>query len=237
VFGVPALAGLPAGESRYNYRNLNPEQQREVVEYRQQYRLPWHSPPHWEFAGEQQYFISGACYEHADIIGHTYERMTECEKEILSVCNQSASVIYAWCILPNHYHFLVKTDRLKDLLQGMWRFHGRSSFKWNGEDQVRGRKVWHSCFDRQIRSHRHFWSTVNYIHHNPVHHHYVTRWQDWPWSSASDFLKQVGRETAETIWKNYPVLDYGKTWDLNPENPARPAKAGTPNAIIRNSVL
>jgi hypothetical protein len=98
------------------------------------------------------------------------------------------------------------------------RFHGRSSFKWNGEDQRRGRQVWHNCFDREIKSHRHFWATVNYIHNNPAHHGYADKWQDWPWSSATEFLERVGRETAEKIWREYPILDYGKKWDVDPQS-------------------
>lgn len=73
--------------------------------------------------------------------------------------------------------------------------------------------MWYRCFDRAIRSERHFWASVNYIHHNPVHHGYVEKWQDWPWSSAAEFLDSVGRERAVRIWQEYPILDYGKTWD------------------------
>jgi putative transposase len=64
-----------------------------------------------------------------------------------------------------------------------------------------------------MRSERHFWTSLNYIHNNPVRHRYVERWQDWPYSSASAFLESVGRETAEEIWRNYPLLDYGMDWD------------------------
>ena len=58
---------------------------------------------------------------------------------------------------------------------------------------------------------------MNYIHHNPVKHGYVDKWQDWPWSSAAEFLARVGRETAEKIWREYPILDYGKKWDVEPQ--------------------
>jgi len=71
-------------------------------------------------------------------------RMTECENDLLEVCGNYASVIYAWCILPNHFHIMVRTDRLKELRKEIGRFHGRSSFKWNGEDHRRGRQVWQS---------------------------------------------------------------------------------------------
>ena len=64
-----------------------------------------------------------------------------------------------------------------------------------------------------MRSGRHYWATLNYIHHNPVHHGYVDRWTDWPWSSASDFLAQTPSNEAKRIWREYPLLDYGKDWD------------------------
>ena len=78
---------------------------------------------------------------------------------------------------------------------------------------MRGSKVWHGVADRAMRDTSHFWATLNYIHHNPVRHGYAESWHDWPWSSASSYLEEVGRSQAESIWKSYPVLDYGKGWD------------------------
>ena len=65
------------------------------------------------------------------------------------------------------------------------------------------------------KSYGHFWASVNYIHHNPVHHGYVEKWQDWPWSNAADFIERVGHKTAAKIWREYPILDYGKKWDVD----------------------
>jgi putative transposase len=144
--------------------------------------------------------------------------MTLCEEEVLKACREFSSEIYARCVLPNHYHVLLKTEQIKSLRAELGQFHGRSSFTWNGEDGQRGRKVWHNCFERPMKSARHFWATMNYVHHNPVHHGCVEQWQDWPWSSAAEFLEQVGRERAEQIWREYPILDYGKKWDVSPSS-------------------
>jgi putative transposase len=159
--------------------------------------------------------ISGACYEHNHIIGKNSNRISECESTLLEVCERLVSSIYAWCVLPNHYHLMVKTDRLKELRAELGKFHGRTSFEWNGEDNKRGRQVWHNCLDRGIKSYGHFWASVNCVHNNPVHHGYVDKWQDWPWSSATDFIARVGHSTALKIWQKYPPLDYGKTWDFD----------------------
>ena len=67
--------------------------------------------------------------------------------------------------------------------------------------------------ERAIKGDAHKFATINYIHNNPVHHKYVGKWQDWPFSSAIKFVEQIGREKAEKIWREYPVNNYGKGWD------------------------
>jgi putative transposase len=148
------------------------------------------------------------------VIGKGPERMSECEAEVLRICDNLGSRIYAWCILPNHYHLLLRTDRIKELRSSIGHFHGRSSFEWNRADNRRGRKVWFNCFEKPMKSERHFWASLNYVHHNPVHHGYVKRWSDWPWSSARRYLEKIGQEEARRIWLKYPILDYGKKWDI-----------------------
>jgi putative transposase len=197
----------------YDWRKMSDAERQQVLEKRRAQKLPWHSPPHLDFEGTHQYLISASCYEHAEIVGRTDSRITECENEVLKVCDDFCLSLYAWCILPNHYHALLKTDRIRELRHALGQFHGRSSFRWNDEDESRGRKVWHNCFERPMKSERHFWATLNYIHHNPVHHGYVDRWQDWPWSSAKEFLRVVGRTRALELWLEYPILNYGTKWD------------------------
>ena len=197
----------------YQWRKMTDEERAGVMQLRRLRNFPMHSPPHWDLEGEYHYLISAACYEHAAIIGQNKERMTQCEADVLQVCADFSREVHAWCILPNHYHVLALTERIKDLRAALGKFHGRSSFEWNGNDGQRGRKVWYNCFERPMKSERHLWATLNYIHHNPVHHGYVDRWQDWPWSSATDFLERMGRDKATQIWKEYPILDYGKKWD------------------------
>ncbi len=53
------------------------EERAQIVGYRCQRHLSWHSPPHFEIGFSNQYFISAACYEHAPIIGKSPERMNE----------------------------------------------------------------------------------------------------------------------------------------------------------------
>jgi putative transposase len=198
----------------YYWRKLSEDQRAEVVQYRRIQKLPKHSPPHFDLEGDRRYLLSAACYEHKHVVGESPSRMTKCEADLLAICQDHSSAIYAWCLLPNHYHILLRTSTMKDLRKEIGLFNGRSSFEWNGEDDCRGRKVWHNCFERGIRSARHYFASLNYVLNNAVHHGYVDRWQDWPWSNAREYLDSVGRERAAEIWREYPVLDYGKKWDV-----------------------
>ncbi len=198
----------------YIWRKLTPEQQKELLEYRIRQHRPWHSPP--TLFDEGQFLLSGACYKHEHHIGREPARMADFSRRLLETMAEIDATVFAWCVLPNHYHLLIETGDLKWLKREVGRLHGRTSREWNLADESVGRTVWHNCADRGIRNERHYWSTVNYIHNNPVHHGYVRRWTEWPFSSAHAYLEETGKEKAEEIWREFPVLDYGQGWD-NPE--------------------
>ena len=169
---------------------------------------PWHRPPHFDVDGSHTYLITGSCKGHEPIIGMSPERMNDFESEII----ENLAPI-AWCVLPNHYHLVMRTSELSHTIGIIGKFHGRISYEWNGIDRTRGRRVWYRSTDRRVRNESHLWATVNYVHHNPVRHGYCKRWQDWPYSSASSFLASVGRKRALEVWQRHPLEEYGAKWD------------------------
>ena len=198
---------------RYLWRQLNQNQRTELLAWRKERGYPWHSPPHRPNFGHLRFLISASCYEHHHYIGYSRERMDNFSCHLLAVFAGRTSQTFAWCVLPNHYHALVKAPDVKLLLHDLGLLHARTSHARNGEQKTRGRKVFFRAVERAMRSDRHYWATLNYIHHNPVRHGYVERWTDWPWSSATEYLAQTGLEEAKRIWRMYPVRDYGKQWD------------------------
>ncbi|HVS40099.1 MAG TPA: hypothetical protein VMS17_31360, partial [Gemmataceae bacterium] len=179
----------------YHWRRMTPEQRKEALEQRQRHRLPWHGPPHYE-SDSGLYLISAACFEHKPVIGLGPTRMAKFEAELLQSTQAQTREIFAWVVLPNHYHLLVHVPDLRELLGALGRLHGRTSHRWNGEEGCRGRQVWHRAAETAMKSERHFWATLNYVLHNAVRHGYAERWQDWPYSNAARYLAEVGREEA-----------------------------------------
>ena len=197
----------------YEWRRMNLGQREEALQSRRQCRRPWHSPPHFQADGPCCFHLSAACYDHVPLIGHSPQRMASFEEALLAELRPCVEAVLAWCLLPNHWHVLVKTADLKRTIHQLGRLHGRTSRQWNQEEMSVGRKCWFGCADRRLRSEAHFWATLNYIHHNPVHHGYADQWQVWPYSSAVEWIEQMGRREAARIWKSYPVMEYGRGWD------------------------
>jgi putative transposase len=139
--------------------------------------------------------------------------MDDFAASLLAVLERAEATVSAWCVLPNHFHVLIEAPMIAKVLFELGRLHGTTSLAWNREEGQLGRKNFHGAVERTIRSDAHYMATMNYVHHNPVRHGYVEKWTDWPWSSAKAFLQRVGRDTAEVIWKDFPVLDYGAGWD------------------------
>jgi len=197
----------------YDWRRMSQAQRNETLLERARHRQPLHLPPHAPNDIPRLYHLTAACYEHRPLIGLSPARMAAFESELTDVLSANGSSLRVWCVLPNHWHALLRVTELGELIRAIGRLHGRTSHAWNLEDGCSGRTCWHGCADRAMRNESHVHATVNYILHNAVHHGYAARWQDWPYSNAREYLAEVGREEAARRWNAFPLHDYGKQWD------------------------
>ncbi len=198
--------------SMYRYRRWTPEQREAALKERQRRCYPLHSPPHLSESGRYR-LITGTCYEHAHFLDSP-DRLAWFESELLNHIQEQAVPCTAWVIISNHYHMLVRIDDIKEFTRRLGQLHGRTSFQMNREDNTPGRKVWFRCQDRCMRSEAHFYTTINYIHNNPVKHKHVEKWGDWAYSSFHWWLDRKGRDWLLDLWRQYPVLNYGDKWDF-----------------------
>lgn len=195
----------------YAYRNMSPEERKEIVRQRTARGFPLHAPPHP--AQEQTYYLlTAACFEH---IAHMRE--PDRRRQIVDLFFESFILagidVDGWAVLPNHYHFLVHLEDFASLSPIFRRVHGRTSYEWNQQDNQPERKVWYRYSDRAIRSESHYYASLNYIHYNLVKHGYCSSPYDWKDSSLSWYLDHHGKEWLQQTWKNHPILDFGKGWD------------------------
>ncbi len=195
----------------YEYRQLTPDEREDVLQHRREQGFPLHAPPHQQ-CDTQTYLLTGACFEHAANL-HSETRRREFEGKLLSRLEEVENTqIFAWCVLPNHYHVVVQGD-LAVMGQKLHRLHNGTSTQWNREDQTPGRCVWYRFFDRNLRTERLFHVALNYVHTNAVKHGYVRRAEDWPTCSARWSLDIWGRDEMRRRWREFPFLVFGKDWD------------------------
>lgn len=116
---------------------------------------------------------------------------------------------FSYCLLPNHFHFLIRpksskillpyfrqlknedysVDMLPTLIMRQFSNLLNSYTKSFNEMYKRKGGLFIDYMRRvPIKSDRQFSSTVFYIHKNPVHHGYCKKMEDWKWSSYSTML-------------------------------------------------
>ena len=142
----------------YKWRKMTQPERTKTLQQRKQNNNPWHHPPHTDSDANKWYIISAACYEHKHLI--TPQRLPEVEQNLLAICENAANTLAAWCVLPNHYHLLVQTNDISALRKELGKMHGRTSRSWNLQDNTVGRKTWHNCTERTIKSIGHYWAPL-----------------------------------------------------------------------------
>ncbi|MCP4363237.1 MAG: transposase [Chloroflexi bacterium] len=195
----------------YEYRKLTPEERQKLVAERLAKGYPPHKPPH-PLPDYDYYLLTATCFEHAHRM-NTAVRRQQLLDRVFEVMIPAGIEIRAWVVLPNHYHLLVLLLQFSALPELFRLIHGRLSFIWNGEDKTRGRQNWYRFTDRAIRSERHYQTTLNYIHYNPVKHGVASSPYDWTESSVHWYRENFGRDWLRDMWQTHPVRDYGKGWD------------------------
>src|ERR1041385_7755375 len=140
----------------YQWRKLTGKQQDELLDFRRRNARPWHSPPHF-VRSQLRYLLTASCFEHRPFIGVNPDRMAFFSEQLLNTLEPHCDAIAGWSVLPNHYHVLVHTQRLRDALAEIGRLHGRTSREWNLAENQTGRKVWCACAETVMKSDRHYW--------------------------------------------------------------------------------
>lgn len=113
---------------------------------------------------------------------------------------------YAWCLLKNHFHFLIKVKEVNeiDVTKFTYSKHDKPklidasrqfSHLFNAYTQSINKRyqrtgsLFESRFERKlVDSERYFNNLVYYIHHNPVHHGLTKSPLLYPWSSYGTII-------------------------------------------------
>jgi putative transposase len=103
------------------------------------------------------------------------------KKYSLPVCE-----IHAYCLLPNHYHLLIKVHETTDAERFSKQMsHAANAYaKWKNLGAGRKGGLFMTPFKRKhLTNDNYITWCLWYIHRNPQHHGYTKDWQLWKYSS------------------------------------------------------
>jgi len=157
-------------------------------------------------------------YNHASNIDNLFEEESDCVNFLVKFDKYFGSYfdVLAYCLMPNHYHFVVKVKscdslainqiksdskaisafqnneiELNELLQDQFRrFHSSVALKHNIKYKRKGQLF--------LNRHKHILLPIHkviekicYVHHNPIHHGFCIDYSDWKFSSFNTYKNKL----------------------------------------------
>ena len=98
--------------------------------------------------------------------------------------------IIAYCLMPNHVHFILTPTHQDGLRAALGEAHRRYTRYINFRENWRGH-LWQERFHSYPMDDAHLWAATRYVELNPIAADMVTDPLDWPWSSAHTHLKKT----------------------------------------------
>lgn len=117
-------------------------------------------------------------------------------------CRAAAVQVWAWVLMPNHVHLILRPSDSDGLRRALAQVHRRYAGHIHTRDGRTGH-FWQGRFGAVAMDEAHLAAAVRYVLQNPVRARLVTRAEDWPWSSVHAHL--AGTDDGLTTLK--PVAD------------------------------
>lgn len=115
--------------------------------------------------------------------------------------------VWAYCLMPNHVHFIVVPQEADGLARLFSQVHRRYARKINLREDWRGH-LWQERFHSCVMDEAHTIAAARYIERNPVTANLCEQANDWPWSSARAHLS--GRD--DSVVTVEPMLRLINDW-------------------------
>jgi len=98
--------------------------------------------------------------------------------------------LYAWVIMPNHVHVLVRPLNGHDLAEVVQSWKSFTAHRSNRLLGLNGHFWQKEYFDRYVRNERYFAAAVSYIERNPVKAGLCPSRETWEFGSAAARMKE-----------------------------------------------
>lgn len=143
---------------------------------------------------------------------HAFERL------IVQAHERSPLPILAWCIMSNHWHFVVRARRDDDLTNFFrWLTHTHA-MRWRVAHRTVGHgHVYQGRFKNfPVQSDEHLLTLIRYVERNPLAAGMVRSARDWPHSSLS--ARRAGDPKLLALLSDWPI-DRPQGWERLVDEP------------------
>ena len=140
--------------------------------------------------------------------------------------------IIAYCLMPNHWHFVVICERIEDVSHWMHWLSSTHANRWNGAHGTRGRgAVYQGRFTAvPVEKNRSLVRVCRYVERNALRSGLVAAAQDWTWGS----LALAGKDCDLIPVHAWP-FPKPLNWCELVNNPENPKELAATRAAIRHN--
>jgi putative transposase len=133
------------------------------------------------------------------------------ENVLLEAHQRHSIEIFAWCIMSNHWHFVVRPRRDGDLSRFFGFLTLTHAARWEAaHDAVGMGHVYQGRFKNfMIQEDGHLLTVLRYVERNPLRAEAVARAEDWRWSSLH--VRLHGPEKLGRLLSDWPI-DRPRNW-------------------------
>ena len=115
--------------------------------------------------------------------------------------------VWAYCLMPNHVHLVVKPETENGLRQFFGEAHRHYTRRINFREGWRG-YLWQGRFQSFVMDEKHLIAAVRYVEMNPVRAGLTRTASEWIWSSARAYLAGINDKLVSVA----PMLDRINNW-------------------------
>jgi putative transposase len=138
-----------------------------------------------------------------------------CEEILGESAKKYGVPLYAYCLMPNHWHLLVEAPTGMTLIRMLQRFSSTHARTLRKKQQSQGTGA---VYQSRYRAHavqkgESFLKVRRYIEQNPVKAGLCPNPKDWPWSSASAKVRPIEISQATFAIPRTRASGQDENWD------------------------
>jgi putative transposase len=122
-------------------------------------------------------------------------------------CCEAETEVLAYCLMPNHVHFVMVPSHKDGLRASVGEAHRRYTRRINFRQGWRGH-LWQERFHSFLMDENYLLSAVRYVENNPVKANLCVKAEDWEWSSARAHIEGMD----DILVRVKPMLDRIDNW-------------------------